>query len=62
MSRYFLLTGMAIALAGVLSSSCSSESDPLSESEKASASFYVGLDVQTRAAQSLNLANYDAKL
>lgn len=62
MSRYFLLKCMAIALAGVLSSSCSSESDPLSESEKASASFYVGLDVQTRAAQSLNLANYDAKM
>lgn len=62
MSRYSLFTCMAIALAGVLSSSCSSESDLLSETEKASASFYVGLDVQSRAAQSLNLANYDAKM
>lgn len=62
MSRYSLFTCMTIALACVLPSSCSSDSDPLSETEKASASFYVGLDVQSRAAQSLNLANYDAKM
>ena len=62
MNRYSLFTGMAIALIGVLSSSCSSENEPQPEVVKTSASFHVGLDSQSRAAQSLNLANYDAKM
>lgn len=61
MSRFSLLSSMAIALAGALSS-CSSESDLLPESEKTSTTFHIGLNTLSRAAQSLNLANYDAKM
>ena len=61
MSRFFLLSSMAIALAGALSS-CSSESNLLPESERTSTTFHIGLNTQSRAAQSLNLANYDAKM
>lgn len=60
MSRFSLLSSMAIALAGILSS-CSSESELLPESERTSTTFHIGLNAQSRAAQSLNLANYDAK-
>ena len=61
MSRFSLLSSMAIALTGVLSS-CSSEADFSSASESTSTTFNIGLDARSRAAQSLNLDNYDAKM
>ena len=43
MSRFSLLSSMAIALEGILSS-CSSESELLLESERTSNSFYIGVN------------------
>lgn len=62
MTKKLLWTSVTALIAGCLSSSCSSVNDVVPQEENASATFTIGLDVRTRAAQSLNLANYDAKM
>lgn len=62
MIRKKLMAFPAIAIFALLAASCSSDPDFSTEPETVSATFHIGLDPQTRAAQSLNLNNYDAKL
>lgn len=62
MTKKTLWTSVTALIVGCLSSSCSSVDDVVPQKENASATFTIGLDVRTRAAQSLNLANYDAKM
>lgn len=62
MIRNKILTFPAMLLFALMAVSCSSDDDLMPEAETVSTTFRLGLDPQSRAAQNLNLQNYDAKI